>query len=584
MFERVRARELDPRGRLGPRGGFPSTSRGSARGSSRSRARRRRFARGPGTRSRGARRRGGRPAPRSTIAAAFSPDGKLIASTHGATRSSSSTAARARVCGRSRGTDARRGSCGSTDNPDVLASGSLDHEVRLWSAKPRVPRVLRLRQADREPAFTPGDVLAVASGHKLYTARGAGPLPRDERRGAPTRRGERKKKKPLSTSKRPRAGPPPPGGRRFPAEPPRRSARRGFPPRSMTRAPAPREVEVEIGSPPRRARIADPPPPPLSSLLRPRLPPQWAYKIALERRFAGSPATAPLSPRPSPRCRSSARSPRGRGTTASAAAGGRSSADASAPCTPLRTRRSLRAVRLHPLDSPCRLRRVNETSERLPAAQGGDRAEARGGVDRVRAASAPSRGEGERRQERGRQAEGVLVPVTPGAPPGSGLASGRAVARERARVPPRADVHGAETTRGAAGGGGGRGGFGGGFGRLRVRSRRDGGAVAGGGGGFGRRRRRDGRDGRQGMVARFPAASTATPSATRTRTRRAAAAETATAGAVGDVFRRSAAARGFPGPAAAARTRAAEAAARLGDEEDWRGRRSAASPPAGAVS
>ena len=234
MFERVRARELDPRGRLGPRGGFPSTSRGSARGSSS-------LARAPETALRAwaegdalarctATYSELRPAPRSTIAAAFSPDGKLIASTHGDHTVKL--------------IDCRTGACLRTltghrrtpwvvrfhpTNPDVLASGSLDHEVRLWSAKTAECLVcFDFGKPIASLAFhAHGDVLAVASGHKLYTVRAARDHPPPRRpTGAPqqTRRAKKKKKKrPSPTSKRPpRARSPPPGGSAVPrrASPP----------------------------------------------------------------------------------------------------------------------------------------------------------------------------------------------------------------------------------------------------------------------------------------------------------------------------------------------------------------------------
>ena len=201
MFERVRARELDPRGRLGPRGGFPSTSRGSARGSSS-------LARAPETALRAwaegdalarctATYSELRPAPRSTIAAAFSPDGKLIASTHGDHTVKL--------------IDCRTGACLRTltghrrtpwvvrfhpTNPDVLASGSLDHEVRLWSAKTAECLVcFDFGKPIASLAFhAHGDVLAVASGHKLYTVRAARdhPPPATKGRGGP-RTGHRKR-------------------------------------------------------------------------------------------------------------------------------------------------------------------------------------------------------------------------------------------------------------------------------------------------------------------------------------------------------------------------------------------------------
>ncbi|KVH94279.1 WD40 repeat-containing protein, partial [Cynara cardunculus var. scolymus] len=75
------------------------------------------------------------PSPRSTIAAAFSPDGKILASTHGDHT--------VKII------DCQTGKCLKVLSghrrtpwvvrfhplrPDILASGSLDHEVRLWNA------------------------------------------------------------------------------------------------------------------------------------------------------------------------------------------------------------------------------------------------------------------------------------------------------------------------------------------------------------------------------------------------------------------------------------------------------------------
>uniref|UniRef100_A0A0D9VEZ7 Uncharacterized protein n=1 Tax=Leersia perrieri TaxID=77586 RepID=A0A0D9VEZ7_9ORYZ len=104
------------------------------------------------------------PPPRSTIAAAFSPDGKTLASTHGDHT--------VKII------DYQTGKCLKELSghrrtpwvvryhplhPDILASGSLDQEVRLWDAK----------TSDYRPiasiAFhAMGEILAVASGHKLY--------------------------------------------------------------------------------------------------------------------------------------------------------------------------------------------------------------------------------------------------------------------------------------------------------------------------------------------------------------------------------------------------------------------------------
>ncbi|XP_009588057.1 uncharacterized protein [Nicotiana tomentosiformis] len=111
------------------------------------------------------------PPPRSTIAAAFSPDGKTLASTHGDHT--------VKII------DCQSGKClkvlsGHRRTPwvvrfhplysDILASGSLDHEVRLWDAK--TAECIGSRDFYRPIAsiafHAQGEVLAVASGHKLY--------------------------------------------------------------------------------------------------------------------------------------------------------------------------------------------------------------------------------------------------------------------------------------------------------------------------------------------------------------------------------------------------------------------------------
>ncbi|KAL5851662.1 hypothetical protein ACOSQ3_006780 [Xanthoceras sorbifolium] len=111
------------------------------------------------------------PPPRSTIAAAFSFDGKTLASTHGDHT--------VKII------DCQTGSCLKVLrghrrtpwvvrfhplNPKVLASGSLDHEVRLWDAN--TAECIGSRDFYRPIAsiafHAHGDLLAVASGHKLY--------------------------------------------------------------------------------------------------------------------------------------------------------------------------------------------------------------------------------------------------------------------------------------------------------------------------------------------------------------------------------------------------------------------------------
>ncbi|GFQ05175.1 activating molecule in becn1-regulated autophagy protein 1, partial [Phtheirospermum japonicum] len=111
------------------------------------------------------------PPPRSTIAAAFSPDGKTLASTHGDHT--------VKII------DCQTGKCLKVLSghrrtpwvvryhplyPEVLASGSLDHVVRLWDAK--TAECIGSRDFYRPIAsiafHAQGEILAVASGHKLY--------------------------------------------------------------------------------------------------------------------------------------------------------------------------------------------------------------------------------------------------------------------------------------------------------------------------------------------------------------------------------------------------------------------------------
>ncbi|KAE8696805.1 Transducin family protein / WD-40 repeat family protein isoform 2 [Hibiscus syriacus] len=111
------------------------------------------------------------PPPRSTIAAAFSPDGKTLASTHGDHT--------VKII------DCQTGNCLKVLSghrrtpwvvrfhplyPEILASGSLDHEVRLWNANSA--ECIGTRDFYRPIAsiafHAKGEVLAVASGHKLY--------------------------------------------------------------------------------------------------------------------------------------------------------------------------------------------------------------------------------------------------------------------------------------------------------------------------------------------------------------------------------------------------------------------------------
>ncbi|KAK4792753.1 hypothetical protein SAY86_023188 [Trapa natans] len=111
------------------------------------------------------------PPPRSTIAAAFSPDGKTLASTHGDHT--------VKII------DCQTGSClkvlmGHRRTPwvvrfhplysEILASGSLDHEVRLWDANTAECIGSRdfYRPISSIAFHAQGELLAVASGHKLY--------------------------------------------------------------------------------------------------------------------------------------------------------------------------------------------------------------------------------------------------------------------------------------------------------------------------------------------------------------------------------------------------------------------------------
>ncbi|KAJ6403664.1 hypothetical protein OIU84_011965 [Salix udensis] len=111
------------------------------------------------------------PPPRSTIAAAFSPDGKTLASTHGDHT--------VKII------DCQTGNCLKVLmghrrtpwvvrfhplHPEILASGSLDYEVRLWNAN--TSECIGSRDFYRPIAsiafHAEGELLAVASGHKLY--------------------------------------------------------------------------------------------------------------------------------------------------------------------------------------------------------------------------------------------------------------------------------------------------------------------------------------------------------------------------------------------------------------------------------
>ncbi|KAL2506493.1 Transducin family protein/WD-40 repeat family protein [Abeliophyllum distichum] len=111
------------------------------------------------------------PPPRSTIAAAFSPDGKALASTHGDHT--------VKII------DCQTGKCLKVLSghrrtpwvvrfhplrPEVLASGSLDHEVRLWDANTAecIGSCDFYRPIASIAFHAEGEILAVASGHKLF--------------------------------------------------------------------------------------------------------------------------------------------------------------------------------------------------------------------------------------------------------------------------------------------------------------------------------------------------------------------------------------------------------------------------------
>lgn len=111
------------------------------------------------------------PAPRSTIAAAFSPDGTILASTHG-DHTVKIICCKTGLC--------LKTLCGHRRTPwvvrfhpsrsDVLASGSLDNEVKIWDAN--TAECISSHDFYRPIAsiafHAQGDLLAVASGHKLY--------------------------------------------------------------------------------------------------------------------------------------------------------------------------------------------------------------------------------------------------------------------------------------------------------------------------------------------------------------------------------------------------------------------------------
>lgn len=110
------------------------------------------------------------PPPRSTIAADFSNDGEYLASTHG------DHTVKVIECSSKRCVTVLSGHRRTPwvvrfhpQRNDILASGSLDHEVRIWD---RVAgRCLRSYDFNRPIASLSfhacGDFLAVASGHRV---------------------------------------------------------------------------------------------------------------------------------------------------------------------------------------------------------------------------------------------------------------------------------------------------------------------------------------------------------------------------------------------------------------------------------
>ncbi|KAK9944946.1 hypothetical protein M0R45_010486 [Rubus argutus] len=111
------------------------------------------------------------PPPRSTIAAAFSPDGRTVASTHGDHT--------VKII------DCQTGSCLKVLighrrtpwvvrfhplQPEIIASGGLDHEIRLWDLN--TSECIGSRDFYRPIAsmafHATGELLVVASGHKVY--------------------------------------------------------------------------------------------------------------------------------------------------------------------------------------------------------------------------------------------------------------------------------------------------------------------------------------------------------------------------------------------------------------------------------
>lgn len=110
------------------------------------------------------------PPPRSTIAASFSLDGKTLASTHGDHTVKIIDCQTRRCLKVLNGHRRTPWVVRFHPHEDILASGSLDHEVRLWHAI--TSECIGSRDFNCPVAsiafHAEGEVLAVASGHKLY--------------------------------------------------------------------------------------------------------------------------------------------------------------------------------------------------------------------------------------------------------------------------------------------------------------------------------------------------------------------------------------------------------------------------------
>ncbi|KAL6217638.1 hypothetical protein ACLB2K_010855 [Fragaria x ananassa] len=111
------------------------------------------------------------PPPRSTIAAAFSPDGRTVASTHG------DHTVKIIDCQTGRCLKVLSGHRRTPwvvrfhpSRPEIIASGGLDHEVRLWDLN--TSDCIGSRDFYRPIAsiafHATGELLVVASGHKVY--------------------------------------------------------------------------------------------------------------------------------------------------------------------------------------------------------------------------------------------------------------------------------------------------------------------------------------------------------------------------------------------------------------------------------